>query len=139
MLPPPNGIIIKCLSGAAQFFLLHSSTNYPTMYLLNHMRMGADLQNLQQCSVNDKIQSQVKIITISNTLRFQEKYCKHTIYCIAFPVTLTQKHCKIWTKNLIMTKHRMFSLKVYPSPEYFTRPLIAMFVPFCMSGWKRPI
>ena len=28
----------------------------------------------------------------------------------------------------------MFSLKVYPSPEYFTQPLVAMVVTFCMSA-----
>ena len=28
----------------------------------------------------------------------------------------------------------MFSSKVYPSPEYFTRPLVAMVVTFCMSA-----
>ena len=28
----------------------------------------------------------------------------------------------------------MFSLQFYPSPEYFTRPLVAMVGTFCMSG-----
>ena len=33
-----------------------------------------------------------------------------------------------------MTKHRMFSLQVYPSPENFIQPLAAMVVTFCMSA-----
>ena len=33
-----------------------------------------------------------------------------------------------------MTKHCMFSLQVYPIPEYFTQPLGAMGVTFCMSA-----
>ena len=33
-----------------------------------------------------------------------------------------------------MTKHHMFSVKVYPSPDNFTQPLVPMVVPFCMSG-----
>ena len=28
----------------------------------------------------------------------------------------------------------MFSLKVYPSPENFTQPLVAMVMTFCMSA-----
>ena len=32
-----------------------------------------------------------------------------------------------------MTKHSMFSVKVYPSPEIFTRPLVAMVMTLCMS------
>ena len=31
-------------------------------------------------------------------------------------------------------KNHMLSLKVYPNPEYYTRPLVAMVVTFCMSG-----
>ena len=34
-----------------------------------------------------------------------------------------------------MTKHCMFSLKVYPSPEYFTQSLVVI---FCMSGRRYP-
>ena len=33
-----------------------------------------------------------------------------------------------------MTKHCMFSLIVYHTPENFTRPLVAMVVTFCMSA-----
>ena len=32
-----------------------------------------------------------------------------------------------------MAKHRVFSINVYPGPEYFTQPLVAMVVKFCMS------
>ena len=33
-----------------------------------------------------------------------------------------------------MTKHRMFSGKVYPSPDTFTQPLVEMVVTFYMSA-----
>ena len=67
-----------------------------------------------------------------NTLIFKQKYFKQTI-ALHFKELLPKK-CKIWTTNWIYGKHRMFSLKVYPRPENFTKLLVAMVVTFCMSG-----
>ena len=40
----------------------------------------------------------------------------------AFPITVTQKNTAQYGPQIeFMTKHRMFSLKAYPSPENFTR------------------
>ena len=47
---------------------------------------------------------------------------------------LSKKTAKYGPTFLYTTKHRMFSLQVYQSPESFTQPLITMVVTFSNSG-----
>ena len=71
-----------------------------------------------------------------NTLIFQHKYLKHTI-ALHFTDLLTKKTAKQGQQIEFTTKHRMFSLKVYPSPENFTQPLAVMVVTFSKSGLSK--
>ena len=66
---------------------------------------------------------------------FQQKYLKHTI-ARDFPELLAKKTAKDGPQMEFTTKHCMFSLKVYQSPENFTELMVAIVVTFCKSGPK---
>ena len=67
-----------------------------------------------------------------NTLILQQKYFQHTI-ALHFPELSLKKTAKFGTEIKFTTKHRMFGLKDYPSPENFTQLRVAMVVTFCKS------
>ena len=71
-----------------------------------------------------------------NTLIFLTKYSKHT-FTLQLQGLLPKKTEKYGPQMEFTIEHRMFSLKVYPSPENFTQPLVAMVMTFCMSGRGR--
>ena len=48
------------------------------------------------------------------------------------PKLLPKNTAKYGQQNKFMTKHRMFSLKVYPSNENYPQPLVVMVVTFSM-------
>ena len=64
---------------------------------------------------------------------FSPKISKNTT-ALHFPEMLPKK-TKKWSQQIeFMTKHRMFSLKVYLSPDNFTQAGLMMFVTFCKSA-----
>ena len=91
--------------------------------------------NLRQNSVSDKqLQNIIKIIIIPLKYSYYSHKIPKTYLFSAFLGTFTHKNSQIRTTNWIYKKTQYVQLKLFPSPEHFTRTRFAWFATNRNSG-----